>query len=179
MKKPPTLYCLLAEFDTAESLIAAARQTRQAGYVNTDAFSPVPLPELADALALKPSAVAPITLIGGILGGLTGFLMQVYACTYSYRENIGGRPLYSWPAFIPITFELTVLGAGLSAAVGMLILNKLPQPYHPIFNSQRFDLASRDKFFLCIEAADPKFDLEQSRRFLRSLAPTGIEEVTS
>jgi hypothetical protein len=177
VKKAHHLHGLLAEFDTAESLIDAARRTREAGYVATDAYSPLPLPELAEALGLGRSGVAPITLIGGILGGLTGFLMQVYSCTYSYRENIGGRPLYSWPAFIPITFELTVLGAGLSAAIGMLALNKLPQPHHPVFNSARFDLASRDKFFLCIEAADPKFDLEQSRQFLMTLAPRGIEEV--
>jgi hypothetical protein len=177
MTREPNLFCLLAEFDTAESLIEAVRRTRAAGYVRTDAFAPFPVHGLDEALGLKRSGVALITLIGGILGGLTGFLMQVYACTYSYRENIGGRPLYSWPAFIPITFELTVLGAGLSAAFGMLALNRLPQPYHPVFNSTRFELASRNKFFLCIEASDPKFELAQARSFLQTLSPTEIEEV--
>jgi hypothetical protein len=177
MKKAPTIFCLLAEFDTAESLIEATRKTRDAGYVRTDAFAPFPVHGLDEALGLKRSGVALITLIGGILGALTGFLMQVYSCTYSYRENVGGRPLYSWPAFIPITFELTVLGAGLSAAIGMLALNRLPQPYHPVFNSSRFELASRNKFFLCIEASDPKFELTQARQFLQGLSPMGVEEV--
>ncbi|MDP9174039.1 MAG: DUF3341 domain-containing protein [Planctomycetota bacterium] len=179
MKKSPTIFGLMAEFNTAEALLDAARHAREAGYVHTDAYAPFPIHGLDEAMGLGRGGVAPITLIGGILGGLTGFFMQVYSCTYSYPQNVGGRPLYSWPAFIPITFELTVLGAGLSAAVGMIALNKLPQPYHPVFNVPGFELASRNKFFLCIESRDPKFDLNQTREFLQTLAPVDVAEVPS
>jgi hypothetical protein len=177
MKPTSRLYCLLAEFPTAEALVEASRKTRSAGYLRIDALSPFGIEELDDALRLSRTRVPLIFLVGGILGGLTGFLMQVYSCVFSYPINVGGRPLYSWPAFIPITFELTILGAGLAGAFGMLALNGLPQPYHPLFNSPTFDLASQTRFFLCIEAADPKFDLQETRQFLSSLDPLKIEEV--
>ena len=175
--KPTGLYCLLAEFPTAEALVEAARETRNDGYSRIDALSPFAIPEVEEALRLPRTRVPLVFLIGGILGGLTGFLMQVYSCVYSYPINVGGRPHYSWPAFIPITFELTILGAGLAGAFGMLALNGLPHPYHPLFNSPSFELATQTRFFLCIEAADPKFNLRETHQFLLSLQPINVEEV--
>lgn len=178
MKKtelPP--YGLLAEFSTPQQLLHAAEKAHAAGYIHSEAYAPYPVPGLEEAMHLKKTKTAWLFLIGGALGGLTGFLMQVYSCVFSYPVNVGGRPLYSWPAFIPITFELTVLGAGLTGGLGMLALNGLPQPYHPVFNCPAFDLASQDRFFLCIETKDPKFHAEHTRDFLTSLQPTGIFEV--
>ncbi len=177
MKPANQLYGLLAEFASSEALVEAARKVRLAGYLRLDALSPFPIPELDEALRLPRSRVPLVFLIGGVLGALTGFGMQVYACCYSYPINVGGRPLYSWPAFIPITFELTVLGAGVIGALGMLAMNGLPHPYHPLFNSPRFDLASQNRFFLCVEARDASFKLEQTRALLLSLAPVSLEEV--
>jgi hypothetical protein len=168
---------LLAEFETAEGLVEAARKTREAGYERIDAYSPFAVPGLDQALRLPKNRVPLIFLIGGISGALTGFFMQVYSCTYSYQINVGGRPLYSWPAFIPITFELTILFAGLAGAFGMLALNGFPHPYHPVFNVPQFDLASQNKFFLCIEAGDPKFDSAKTREFLNSLQAISVYEV--
>jgi hypothetical protein len=171
------MYGLLAEFDSAEKLVAAARQSREVGYLRLDALAPFAVKGLDDALRLPRNRVPLIFLLGGIFGGLTGFFMQVYSCVYSYPINVGGRPLYSWPAFIPITFELTILGAGLAGAFGMLALNGFPHPYHPLFNVPQFDLASQSRFFLCIESSDTKFDLEQTRAFLRSLQALDVYEV--
>jgi len=171
------MYGFLAEFETVALLLRACEKTRDAGYTVVDAYAPFPIEGLDKAMALPKSKIPKIVLIGGIIGGLSGFLMEVYASVYSYPLNVGGRPHYSWPAFIPLTFELTVLGAGLSAAFGMLALNKLPQPYHAVFNCPAFDLASQTKFFLCIEAKDPRFDLTESRQFLESLDPVGVYEV--
>ncbi len=167
--KPEELYGLLAEFDEGAALLAAARQAYAAGYRKMNGYTPFPIHGLAQALGQRPSRVPLATLIGGIAGGGAGYFMLYYASVISYPINVGGRPLHSWPAFIPITFEMTVLGAAFAAFFGMLALNGLPHPYHPLFNVPAFSLASRDRFFLCIQSGDPLFDLEQTRRFLANL----------
>jgi len=173
----PPLYGLMAEFENPHDLIVAVRQARAAGYRKMDAYTPFPVEGLAEALELGSTKVPLIVLIGGILGAVLGYSMQYYLMAIDYPVNVGGRPLHSWPAFIPFTFEMTVLVAGLSAVLGMLALNGLPRPYHPVFNVQRFALASRDRFFLCIEAMDPQFDREETRRFFDRMAPRVVSEV--
>ena len=171
-------YGVVAEFETAEQLIRAAEKTRLAGYQVFEAYTPFPVEGLSEAIGLKRNAVPLITLIGGLLGGLGGFFFQLWVAAAAYPLNIGGRPLNSWPAFIPVTFELTVLGASLSAVFGMLALNGLPRPHHPLFNVERFQKhASVDRFFLCIEARDPKFSVSDSTRFLQGLQPATVNEV--
>ena len=170
-------YGLLAEFETAEQLLDATQQAYGAGYREMDAYSPIPIEALGDALGFKKTRVPLVVLCGGIFGGTGGFMLQYYLSVIAYPINIGGRPLNSWPAFIPATFELTILCAALAAVLGMLALNGLPQPYHPLFNVERFSLASQDRFFLCIEAKDKKFDLGQTRTFLQTLHPLEITEV--
>ena len=174
-KLPP--YGILAEFATPADLIKAIEKTREAGYRRIDAYTPFPSEEVAEALGFHHTRLTMIVLIGGIVGGLTGFFMQVYYAMVVYPYDVGGRPNFSWPMFIPVTFELTVLGAALSAVFGMLALNGLPMPYHPLFNVERFALASRDRFFLAIEARDPKFQLSETRDFLRTLGPTEVTDV--
>lgn len=171
------LHGLMAEFDSAAALLAAVRRVREAGYRRIDAYSPFPIEELAEALEFHDSRVRVIILIGGIVGAVTGYLMQWWMAAVDYPINVGGRPYNSWQAFIPIIFELMVLFAAISGLVGMLALNGLPMPYHPVFNVLAFDRATRDRFFLCVQARDPRFDLEATRRFLESLQPIGVFDV--
>jgi hypothetical protein len=178
MAKSKTLYYgLLAEFDSAAHLVAAARRVRDEGYRKTDAYSPFPVEGLDEALGVRPTRLPWVVFLGGLIGCVGGYFMLWYSSVIDYPMNVGGRPFHSWPAFIPITFELTILTAALFAALAVLGLNGLPMPYHPLFNVPRFALASRDRFFLCIEAADPKFQLDETRRFLESLSPREVAEV--
>jgi len=173
------LYGLMAEFGTPEALLDAARRSSREGFKRMDAYTPFPVDGLAEAIGFRRTRVPLIVLIGGIAGCLGGFFLQYWAAVLDYPINVGGRPLNSWPAFIPVTFEMTILVAALSAFLGVLALNGLPMPYHPVFNVERFELASRNRFFLCIEAADPLFDRERTGKFLESLAPEGVYEVES
>ena len=173
----PTLFGLMAEFDNPSALVEATNRARLEGFRNMDAYSPIPIEELNDALGLRRTRLPRLVLLGGILGGLGGFSLEYWASTIAYPMNIGGRPLNSWPQFIPVTFETTVLGAALTCFIGMWALNKLPMPYHPVFNVPAFDRASRDRFFLCIEATDPRFDVQATRAFLESLHPLGVSDV--
>jgi hypothetical protein len=171
------LYGLIAEFEDPNALIAATQRAHQAGYRRMDAYSPYPIEELHEALGARHTRLPLIVLIGGICGCIGGYSLQYWVATMAYPLNIGGKPFHSWPAFIPITFECTILVAALSAVLGMLALNGLPMPYHPVFNASRFALASRNRFFLCIEAKDPQFDLETTRRFLETLEPREVTAV--
>lgn len=179
IKNQVPLYGLMAEFDSPEHLLDAARRAFTAGYRRMDAYSPFPVDGLAEAIGFHRTRVPLIVLIGGIIGCIGGFFLQYWAAVIDYPINIGGRPLNSWPAFIPVTFELTILLAALFAFFGVLALNGLPMPYHPVFNVERFELASRNRFFLCIEAADARFDPDATRRFLEEIGPLGIYAVES
>ena len=167
----------MAEFADPNELVAAARRAHQEGYRRMDAYSPLPIEELHEAIGFPQTKLPLIVLIGGVVGCVSGYLLQFWVSTMAYPLNVGGKPLHSWPAFIPVTFECTILGAALSAVLGMLALNGLPMPYHPVFNVPRFALASRNRFFLCIEATDPKFDVEDTRRFLETLNPLEVTTV--
>lgn len=171
------VYGMIAEFDSDHDLVEAARRARQAGYTQLDAYSPYPIEDLNDALELSRSKVPLIVLIGGILGGLGGFFLQYWSAVIHYPMNVGGRPLNSWPSFIVVTFECTILAASIAGVLGMILLNKLPQPYHPVFNWDRFLHASRDRFFLAVEAEDPAYDRGRTEEFLRSLNPSEVTEV--
>jgi len=173
------IYGLVAEFPNITTLTHAAHAAYQAGYRRMDAYTPFPSEELTEALGVRQTRLPFLVLAGGVLGAVGGYALQYYSMALAYPNlNVGGRhPGESWPAFVPVMFEVTVLCAALVAVLGMLALNRLPQPYHPLFHVERFSLATGDRFFLCIEAADPKFDLERTRAFLLSLAPMECTEV--
>jgi hypothetical protein len=177
MTKTPGIYGLLAEFEEPTLLVAATHRAYQEGYRCMDAYSPYPIEELHEALGAHHTRLPLIVLIGGLCGCLGGYLLQYWVSAIAYPVNVGGKPLHSWPAFIPVTFECTILAASLFAVFGMLALNGLPMPYHPVFNAPRFALASRNRFFLCIEARDPRFDLDATRRFLETLKPREVSTV--
>ncbi len=171
------LYGLLAEFDTAEGLLAAAERAREEGFRRMDAYTPMPIEGLAEAVALGKTTVEKLVFVAGLLGATGGFMLCWWMTVVAYPHNVAGRPLNSWPAYIPITFESMVLIACLTALIGMLMLNGMPQPYHPVFNVKEFERASIDRFFLCIEARDPRFDREATREFLEGLNPLEVMEV--
>jgi len=173
----PPVWGLMAEFATPSELLTATRRAYSEGFRHLDAYSPFPVHGLDKALGLGKDGVALICLVGGILGGGTAYLLQYWINSIAYPLNIGGRPYHSWPAFIIVTFEMTILFAGIATFVGMLALNGLPMPHHPVFNVERFTAASRDRFFLCIQSDDPRFDQENTRRFLESLKPETVMEV--
>jgi hypothetical protein len=173
----PTLYGLIAEFSTVEELMAAASKVHGAGYAKTDAYTPYPVEGLIEALGKHHSKIPYLILAGGLTGLVSAFVMMFYTGVIDYPQNIGGRPLFSWPMYFPIMFELTVLLSAFAAVFGMIGLNGLPLPYHPLFNVPEFARASRDGFFLGIEATDPKFELAQTKAFLQSLHPRGVHEV--
>jgi Protein of unknown function (DUF3341) len=172
----PPYYGLMAEFEDPSAIVSAAERVHAEGYRRIDAFSPYPIEALSEAIGVHKTAMPLIVLIGGIVGLLGGYLLQYWTHVIEYPLNVGGKPLHSWPQFIPITFETTVLGAAMAAVFGMLALNGLPEPYHPVFNAPNFALASRDRFFLLVESADPKFDPVATRSLLESL---GAREVTN
>jgi hypothetical protein len=177
MKPRFDIYGVMAEFEKPDAVLEATRQARQHGYTHMDAYSPYPVEGLARELGMRHTGIPFVVLMAGLVGAAVGFFMQWYTMAVDYPFNIGGRPHNSWPVFIPITFEVMVLVAGFSALLGMLLLNGLPRPYHPVFNVPRFTEASQDRFFLCIEATDPKFDREATKQFLAALGPSGIMDV--
>ena len=176
MRRVP-IYGLMAEFANPTDLVLAARRAHEAGYRRMDGYSPFPVEELSDAIGFHKDNVSLVVLIGGLVGGSIGYLMQWWISAISYPINVGGKPYHSWPAFIVVTFEMTVLFAGVAAVLGMLALNGLPMPYHPVFHSSRFAFATRDRFFLCIEATDPLFDRDRTSDFLESLQAREVSEV--
>jgi len=175
----PGIYGLMAEYDTVDDLVLAADKAHENGYRRMDTYSPFPIEPAAEAIGFHKNHVAIVVLIGGLLGGLGGYSLEYWVSVLAYPINVGGKPWHSWPAFIPVTFECTVLGAAISAFIGMLAMNGLPMPYHPVFNAPNFALASKDKFFLCIEAADPQFDVTQTRKFLEQTNPRVVTEVSN
>ena len=175
----PRLYGLMAQFESPDALLEAAEKAHAAGYRRMDAFSPMPVDGLAEAVGFHHTSLPLVVLCGGLLGGLTGFFLQYYGSVYGYPLNVAGKPLNSWPAFIPITFELTVLFAAIACVFGMLAMNGLPTPYHPVFNVPSFALASRDRFFLCIKARDAQFDVRKTGEFLKSLGASEVSEIAA
>jgi hypothetical protein len=176
MKRPP-IFGLMAEFETPTQLVHAARTAYEEGYRKMDAYSPFPIEELSEAVGYGYSRMPLVVLVGGCIGLVTALLLQYWISVISYPLNVGGRPLASWPAFIIVTFEMTVLGAAVFGIFGMLAMNGLPMPYHPVFNVPRFAFATKDRFFLCIEATDPRFDRQATQQFLASLRPRDVAEV--
>jgi hypothetical protein len=177
MKPRTPIYGLMAEFETPQQILSATRRARLAGYRDMDAYTPYPVEGLSAELGLPRTRVPFVVFVAGLVGAGAGFFMQWYAAAFDYPVNVGGRPLNSWPLFIPITFELAVLVGGLTAVIGMLALNGLPMPYHPLFNVPRFARVTQDGFFLAVEARDPRFDRRQTAAFLHGLGATEVSEV--
>src|SRR3954470_16488324 len=175
--KSSVIYGLMAEFEDPTSLVAATERAHREGYRRMDAYSPFPIEELHHALGSRPTKLPLIVLIGGLIGCIGGYTLEYWSSVIAYPLIVGGKPLHSWPAFIPVTFECTILAAALSCVLGMLALNGLPMPYHPVFGVPRFALASRSRFFLCIEARDKQFDAATTRAFLESLGPREVSDV--
>lgn len=173
----PRPYGLMAAFDTPEALIAAAHQLKNAGYRRVEAYTPFPVEGLNEALELPPNRVPLVMLLGGLAGGLGAFALQAWTAMAYWPLDVGGRPNFSWPAFVPITFELTILGAALAGFFGNLWLSGFPRPYHPVFNAPHFELASRNRFFLLVRAHDPYYDPEGTRRILESLHAREVDDV--
>ena len=168
------LHGVMAEFDNAQAVVEAARRTVADGYTRVEAYTPVPIEELNDILHKRRTILPKLVLAGGLTGMATGFTLQYWASVIEYPMNVGGRPMASWTSFIVPSYELTILFASLTAAIGMALLSGLPMPYHPVFNVDRFSMASSDKFFLVIEAGDPKFDRQRVTEFLRSTGAKGV-----
>lgn len=177
MATRPAIYGLLAEFERPSDLVAATARAREAGYRRIEAYSPYPVEGLAEALEFRRTRMPLVMLVGGFVGALTAFGLQYFDSVISYPINVGGRPLNSWPSFIPITFELTVLFSALAGVLGLLGLCGLPQPYHPLFHSARFGRVTQDRFFLAVEATDARFEVNETRRFLEELGAAHVEEV--
>jgi hypothetical protein len=171
------IYGVMAEFDNTKDTLEAARAAREAGYRRMDAYSPFPVEGLSEAVGFRRTELPVIVLIGGLIGCFGGFFLQYFPNVIGFPLDIGGKPFDSWPSFIPITFELTVLCAGIFATVGMIWLNGLPEPYHPVFNVPRFNLASQDRFFVCIKSKDPKFNVEEVTRFFGEFNPREVSVV--
>lgn len=174
---PGSLYGLMAEFEGTEQLVEAIEKARAQGYREMDAYTPFPAHDVAEALGVRGTRLPLIVLLGGLIGLASGYFLQYYTAVIAYPLNVGGRPFNSWPSFMPVTFEMTILLATLAAVLGMLALNGLPMPYHPVFNVERFSAATRDRFFLVIEAEDPHFEYDETRRFMESLHPSEVMDV--
>lgn len=177
MTRPTPIHGVLAEFNDPSSLIAGIRRVRAAGYRKMDAYTPYPIEEVMEEMGLHRNIMPVLVFFGGLTGALAGLGLEYWTSVIDYPINVGGRPLFSIPSFLPVIFECTVLFAALTAVFGMIVINGLPMPYHPVFNVPRFALASRDRFFLCIEATDPKFDRDATRQFLEEIAPGQVSEV--
>lgn len=177
MAKKSRFFGVAAEFETPEALVAAAKRTREAGYTKVDAYTPFPIHGLSDLLDFRDERVPIMMFIGGAIGAFLGFLLQVWTNAIDYPVNVGGKPLIGYPAFIPVTFECTVLLSALTGAIGMFALNGLPRPYDPMFNMKGFERASQDRFFLCVESDDPNFNIEEITNLLESTGSTNVEAV--
>jgi len=177
MTETNTLHGIMAEFDGPEKLVEAVKRSRRAGFTRLEAYSPVPVEGLWSLIGHAKTKIPLIVLIAGIIGGTGGFMLQYWVSVHAYPLNIGGKPLNSWPSFIPVTFECTILAAALAAVVSMIVLNGFPAPYHPVFNVPNFEAASRDRYFICIESKDPRFKQGEVRNFLQSLKPLGVYDV--
>lgn len=175
--KGPHLYAIVGEFDDEHELMHAAEATREAGFTRIEAYTPFPVHGLTDAIGFQDVRLKWMIFFGGIIGACTGVALQYWVSAVAYPHNVGGRPYFSWPSFIPITFECMVLFAALTAVFGMLALNRLPMPHHPIFNTPKFDRASQDLFFLAVEAKDPQFDATAIRKLMTSHGATNVSEV--